>query len=175
MRTRAKAIDGSNKNLGRIQATDTSTTDMAQEAENTMGASRAYPNRRGRKNKYNSSWKPPARTRKWGKRNEEELLYNGGRQKQELLQLWRIQTFSQELQKQRKNRTRKETGVWEKLLWQPLVIKTNDYTASKSLCYESRLKGLSQETTLVLSNTRELDRVPKTKQSTLYTIAHGPC
>ena len=30
-------------------------------------------------------------------------------------------------------------------------------------CYESRLKGLSQETTLVLSNTRELDRVPNTK------------
>jgi len=30
-------------------------------------------------------------------------------------------------------------------------------------CYGSRLKGLSQETTLVLSNTRELDRVPKTK------------
>ena len=31
------------------------------------------------------------------------------------------------------------------------------------VCYESRLKGLSQETTLVLSNTRELDRVSKTK------------
>jgi len=30
-------------------------------------------------------------------------------------------------------------------------------------CYESRLKGLSQETTLVLSNTRELDKVPNTK------------
>jgi len=30
-------------------------------------------------------------------------------------------------------------------------------------CYESRLKGLSQETTLVLSNTRELDRVPSTE------------
>ena len=30
-------------------------------------------------------------------------------------------------------------------------------------CYESRLKELSQETTLVLSNTRELDRVPTTK------------
>ena len=30
-------------------------------------------------------------------------------------------------------------------------------------CYESRLKRLSQETTLVLSNTRELDRVPNTK------------
>ena len=42
-------------------------------------------------------------------------------------------------------------------------------------CYDSRLKVLSQETTLVLSNTRELDRVPKTKESTLYTIAHGPC
>ena len=31
------------------------------------------------------------------------------------------------------------------------------------MCYESRLKGLSQETTLVLSNTRELDRVLNTK------------
>jgi len=30
-------------------------------------------------------------------------------------------------------------------------------------CYESKLKELSDETTLVLSNTRELDRVPNTK------------
>jgi len=30
-------------------------------------------------------------------------------------------------------------------------------------CYESMLKGLSKEVTLVLSNTRELDRVPNTK------------
>jgi len=30
-------------------------------------------------------------------------------------------------------------------------------------CYEPKLQGLSDETTLVLSNTRELDRVPKTK------------
>ena len=30
-------------------------------------------------------------------------------------------------------------------------------------CYESKLKELSNETTLVLSNTRELDRVPSTK------------
>ena len=30
-------------------------------------------------------------------------------------------------------------------------------------CYGSRLKGLSQEATLVLSNTRELDRVPSTE------------
>jgi len=29
---------------------------------------------------------------------------------------------------------------------------------NKYICYESRLKGLSQETTLVLSSTRELDR-----------------
>ena len=42
-------------------------------------------------------------------------------------------------------------------------------------CYESKLKGLSNETTLVLSNTRELDRVPSTKYSTLYTNPHGPC
>jgi len=33
----------------------------------------------------------------------------------------------------------------------------------KEFCYGSRLKGLSQEATLVLSNTRELDRVPNTK------------
>ena len=30
-------------------------------------------------------------------------------------------------------------------------------------CYGSRLKRCSQEITLVLSNTRELDRVPNTK------------
>ena len=42
-------------------------------------------------------------------------------------------------------------------------------------CYDSRLKVLSQETTLVLSNTRELDRVPSTKWSILYTSTHGPC
>ena len=31
------------------------------------------------------------------------------------------------------------------------------------MCYDSKLKVLSNEITLVLSNTRELDRVPKTK------------
>ena len=30
-------------------------------------------------------------------------------------------------------------------------------------CYDSKLKGLSNETTLVLSNIRELDRVSSTK------------
>ena len=30
-------------------------------------------------------------------------------------------------------------------------------------CYELMLKGLSKETTLVLSNTKELNRVPNTK------------
>ena len=30
-------------------------------------------------------------------------------------------------------------------------------------CYDSKLKGLSNELTFVLSNTRELDRVPNTK------------
>jgi len=30
-------------------------------------------------------------------------------------------------------------------------------------CYNSMLKGLSKELTLVLSDTRELDRVPSTK------------
>ena len=31
------------------------------------------------------------------------------------------------------------------------------------MCYDSKLKGLSDELTLVLSDTRELDRVPSTK------------
>ena len=43
------------------------------------------------------------------------------------------------------------------------------------ICYDLKLKVSSNKTTLVLSNTRELDRVPSTKQSTLYTITHGPC
>ena len=37
------------------------------------------------------------------------------------------------------------------------------------------LKVLSKELTLVLSDIRELDRVPNTKQSTLYTTTPGPC
>ena len=31
------------------------------------------------------------------------------------------------------------------------------------ICYDSMLKGLSKEQTLVLSDTRELDRVPSTE------------
>ena len=31
------------------------------------------------------------------------------------------------------------------------------------MCYDLKPKGLSNKTTLVLSNTRELDRVPNTK------------
>ena len=42
------------------------------------------------------------------------------------------------------------------MLWQPLITKINR-------CYESKLKELSNKTTLVLSNTRELDRDPFTK------------
>ena len=34
---------------------------------------------------------------------------------------------------------------------------------AQASCYELKLKGLSNRTTLVLSNTRELDRVSKTK------------
>ena len=32
----------------------------------------------------------------------------------------------------------------------------------RPVCYDSKLKGLSDEQTLVLSDTRELDRVPNT-------------
>ena len=34
---------------------------------------------------------------------------------------------------------------------------------SNSLCYELKSLGLDNRTTLVLNNTRELDRVPSTK------------
>ena len=37
------------------------------------------------------------------------------------------------------------------------------FSREETLCYDSMLKGLSKELTLVLSDTRELDRVPKTK------------
>ena len=47
--------------------------------------------------------------------------------------------------------------------------------SSKTLCYDSMLTVLSKELTLVLSDTRELDRVPSTKYSTLYTNPHGLC
>ena len=42
-------------------------------------------------------------------------------------------------------------------------------------CYDSKLKGLSNELTFVLSDIRELDRIPSTEQFTLYTSTHGPC
>ena len=38
-----------------------------------------------------------------------------------------------------------------------------DVESESTGCYDSQLKGLSDELTLVLSDTRELDRVPKTK------------
>ena len=44
-----------------------------------------------------------------------------------------------------------------------------------NMCYDLKSLEWDSKTTLVLSNTRELDRVPKTKYSTLYTITHGPC
>ena len=42
-------------------------------------------------------------------------------------------------------------------------MKERHEEAKVALCYESMLKGLSKEATLVLSNTRELDRVHSTK------------
>jgi len=44
-----------------------------------------------------------------------------------------------------------------------LILCTFSVTGSVASCYDSRLKVSSQETTLVLSNTRELDRVPSTE------------
>ena len=36
-------------------------------------------------------------------------------------------------------------------------------TSNLAVCYDLKLKELSNRTTLVLNNTRELDRVPSTK------------
>ena len=36
-------------------------------------------------------------------------------------------------------------------------------------------QGWTKEQLLYMSNTRELDRVPSTEQSTLYTNPHSPC
>ena len=64
----------------------------------------------------------------------------------------------------------KEKGIWIKFK------KYNKMVQRLSVrCYGLKLKVLSNRTTLVLSNTRELDRVLCTKWSTLYTTTHGPC
>jgi len=43
------------------------------------------------------------------------------------------------------------------------ILKILHHVVNVSNCYDSKLKGLSNELTLVLSDTRELDRVPSTK------------
>ena len=42
-------------------------------------------------------------------------------------------------------------------------MKADILSRKDQVCYDLKLKGLSDKTTLVLSNTRELDRVPSTK------------
>ena len=42
-------------------------------------------------------------------------------------------------------------------------IATKHISADGQWCYDSMLKGLSKELTLVLSDTRELNRIPDTK------------
>ena len=45
----------------------------------------------------------------------------------------------------------------------PSTIATKYVILNNLSCYDLKLKELSNKTTLVLSNTRELDRVPNTK------------
>jgi len=42
-------------------------------------------------------------------------------------------------------------------------VKKHKLPVIEAICYDSMLKVLSKELTLVLSNIRELDRVPSTK------------
>jgi len=57
--------------------------------------------------------------------------------------------------------------VESRAVWKDLgsrrIGKSLEGVRVRNDCYGSRLKGLSQEATLVLSNTRELDRVFSTK------------
>ena len=48
-------------------------------------------------------------------------------------------------------------------LWLQAFGHSNSLCTRATQCYNLKLKGLSNRTTLVLSNTRELDRVPNTK------------
>jgi len=48
-------------------------------------------------------------------------------------------------------------------LWSRAFHPISLHGSIEYFCYELKLKGLSNRTTLVLSNTRELDRVSKTK------------
>ena len=48
----------------------------------------------------------------------------------------------------------------DKSVWKEAV---GEDANKKGVCYDSKLKGLSNELTLVLSDTRELNRVPNTK------------
>ena len=53
--------------------------DMTKETRDTTGTSRAYSNKRCRKNKYSSSQEPSIRTREKRGRNKKVLLCDGYR------------------------------------------------------------------------------------------------
>ena len=60
------------------------------------------------------------------------------------------------------NRT-EQTVIPKSIIPDPECYDLNPRVRTEDYYYESRLKGLSQETTLILSNTRKLNRVPNTK------------
>jgi len=49
------------------------------------------------------------------------------------------------------------------ILYNTIYLNSEEFLDFSLDCYESMLKGLSKEATLILSNTRELDRVPSTE------------
>jgi len=55
-----------------------------------------------------------------------------------------------------------EIAVLEMTIYKVQVVVSGE-SCLDTACYESKLKELSNETTLVLSNTRKLDRVLSTK------------
>ena len=57
----------------------------------------------------------------------------------------------------------KKDKKWDWTKRQEKIFKELKERFTKELCYNLKLKGLSNKTTLVLSNTRELDRVPSTE------------
>ena len=57
----------------------------------------------------------------------------------------------------------REGTLEEQIIWVLSYVQGGSADVWKENCYDSKLKVLSNETTLVLSNTRELDRVPSTE------------
>jgi len=124
-------------------------------------------------------WRPEQGKSGWEKQKEEEAKKEVGRKQEEkekkkkqkkgktvevkrVAEEWEIWNKEEEAAKSEEEAKKMVPEKFHKYLnkW---MIKNNYLLPLISDCYDSMLKGLSKELTLVLSDTRELDRVPNTK------------